>query len=605
MAKILYAGTASDFVVTTVTVPASAGGTVDVLKLKPGASLEAWDAGAAGSQITDLALFTGSYTTPGGAAPSGIFPAETSSTFLFWAEGTFDAVYVTGQGQGVLGGQRWLARPVNDVARLRVLEALDPIGSAEKAAALGVASLDATGKVPSAQLPASGVSGVIDITTPNGGTDSGNVVISTADMGAVPTTRLVSAGSGLSGGGDLSANRTLAVVYGTTAGTVAQGNDARFGATGTSPRPLYAQVLSNDAPADRKTAAASDPYTWVCDGTNDEVQINLAIDAASPKQSYNAGMPATAASLGKVELSGGNFNIGSGGIVMRTAVHLQGAGMSATRVRAVSCNQTGMIRLGSPTDHLCQISDLYLFGNSGSGGTCSAIDFDMTDGANTSSYPDSNPDSDHHIHDLFVFGFDANTSRHGIYLHAAGTGGVPNPHNRGNIVSRIQMRSNYANAGGNGIYFDGASDSYISNCHLGGYTIGYRIAGGNTKMDCNKSFYSNQYGVYITSGRALISGHESQDDDTGIFLDGVPATATGLVIDTSNAAGLRISNDRIQAVAFNIFVRSGGRYATQQRGIYYDGAFANCAIIGNVENANITTPISGTPATGTNLVTVS
>lgn len=38
----------------------------------------------------------------------------------------------------------------------------------------------------------------------------------------------ISAGTGLTGGGDLSANRTLTVSYGTTAGTAAQGNDARI-----------------------------------------------------------------------------------------------------------------------------------------------------------------------------------------------------------------------------------------------------------------------------------------------------------------------------------------------------------------------------------------
>lgn len=601
MAKILYAGSASDFVVATTTVLASAGGTVDVLKLNPGAQLEAWSAGASGSQITDILLFTGDYAVPGGAAPSGIFPAETSSTFLFWAEDTLDAIYVTGQGQGVIpGAQRWLTRPINEVARLRALEALDPIGSAEKGAALGVAPLGADLKVPSANLPASVASGVIDITTPAGGTDSGNVVLSISDLNGVPNTRTVSAGTGMTGGGALSSNVTLGVQFGSAAGTVAQGNDPRFGTTGTSPRPVYAVVLSNDAPSDRKAAAASDPYTWVCDGTNDEVQINLAIDAASPKQSYNAGMPSTAASLGKVVLSGGNFNIGAAGIVMRTAVHLEGAGIASTRLLAVSCNQTGLIRLGSPTDHLCHVSDLYLHGNSGAGGTCSGIHFNMTGGANTSAYPDSNPDSDHRIENLFVFGFDANTSRNGIWLQA-GSG----DHNRGNIVSAIQMRSNYANPGGTGIYFQGASDSYIAHCHVGGYNINYQIAGGNSKMDCNKSFYADQYGVYVTSGRALVDGHESQDEDTGIYLDGVPATTGGLVVDTCNLAGIQFSNDRIQATGFNVFVRSGGRYATQAKGIWYDGTFTNCAIIGNVENANMTTPVSGTVPTGTNLVTVS
>lgn len=46
----------------------------------------------------------------------------------------------------------------------------------------------------------------------------------------VQTSRTITAGSGLTGGGDLSANRTLAVSFGTTAGTVAAGNDPRFAA---------------------------------------------------------------------------------------------------------------------------------------------------------------------------------------------------------------------------------------------------------------------------------------------------------------------------------------------------------------------------------------
>lgn len=49
-----------------------------------------------------------------------------------------------------------------------------------------------------------------------------------ADVGAPPVGRAISSGTGLSGGGDLTANRTLSVNYGTTAGTAAQGNDARI-----------------------------------------------------------------------------------------------------------------------------------------------------------------------------------------------------------------------------------------------------------------------------------------------------------------------------------------------------------------------------------------
>lgn len=42
------------------------------------------------------------------------------------------------------------------------------------------------------------------------------------------TSTTISAGTGLTGGGDLSTNRTLTVSYGTTAGTAAQGNDSRI-----------------------------------------------------------------------------------------------------------------------------------------------------------------------------------------------------------------------------------------------------------------------------------------------------------------------------------------------------------------------------------------
>lgn len=43
----------------------------------------------------------------------------------------------------------------------------------------------------------------------------------------VPTTRQIAAGNGLTGGGDLTADRTLTVAYGSTTGTAVQGDDAR------------------------------------------------------------------------------------------------------------------------------------------------------------------------------------------------------------------------------------------------------------------------------------------------------------------------------------------------------------------------------------------
>ena len=49
-----------------------------------------------------------------------------------------------------------------------------------------------------------------------------------AQVGAPPVARTITAGTGLTGGGDMTANRTLSADFGTSAGKVCQGNDARL-----------------------------------------------------------------------------------------------------------------------------------------------------------------------------------------------------------------------------------------------------------------------------------------------------------------------------------------------------------------------------------------
>lgn len=58
--------------------------------------------------------------------------------------------------------------------------------------------------------------------------ETGVVTLDAADVGAVPTSRQITAGTGLSGGGTLAADRTLSVSFGSTATTVCVGNDARL-----------------------------------------------------------------------------------------------------------------------------------------------------------------------------------------------------------------------------------------------------------------------------------------------------------------------------------------------------------------------------------------
>lgn len=73
----------------------------------------------------------------------------------------------------------------------------------------------------------------------------------------VPLTRTVSTANGLQGGGDLTANRTLSPVYGSTVNTVCQGNDARLSdaRTPAAGSVTNSSVASNAAIALSKLAA--------------------------------------------------------------------------------------------------------------------------------------------------------------------------------------------------------------------------------------------------------------------------------------------------------------------------------------------------------------
>ena len=87
----------------------------------------------------------------------------------------------------------------------------------------GLAWTSAAGSAPDASTTAKGL---VKLAGDLGGTADLPTVPGLAGKAATTTT--ISAGTGLTGGGDLSANRTIAANFGTAAGTIAQGNDSRI-----------------------------------------------------------------------------------------------------------------------------------------------------------------------------------------------------------------------------------------------------------------------------------------------------------------------------------------------------------------------------------------
>jgi hypothetical protein len=125
-----------------------------------------------------------------------------------------------------------------------------------------------TNRTLSATDATTGAKGILQLAGDLAGTAAAPTV--PALTGKVGTARQVLAGAGLSGGGDLSADRTLAVQFGTSAGTAAQGNDGRI--TGA------VQASTATAKGDLLVATASATIARLGVGSDGNV---LTADAAS------------------------------------------------------------------------------------------------------------------------------------------------------------------------------------------------------------------------------------------------------------------------------------------------------------------------------------
>jgi hypothetical protein len=416
---------------------------------------------------------------------------------------------------------------------------------ANKGTASGYAPLDATSKVPTTNLGGAGAdatkflrgdqtwttppaapvtsvagrTGAVTLTSADvglGNVDNTSDVskpVSTATQtalnGKVDTTRQVTAGTGLTGGGDLTADRTFAVAYGTTAGTAAQGNDGRFagaaaGTAGASLAATDASVTNSRSPSGNAGGDLSGIYPnptvakvngITVTGTPSSGQI---LTASSTSTASWAPAPSTPSDWFNVKTygakgdnstddtssiqsaitaaaGGGTLYFPAGtykhtGLTLSSKLTIIGAGIQATTLKLT--NDTAHALHGSNVDFIT-IRDIAVFGSSDglSLGSFDGIRLDVSD---------STPTQNVKIENVYVNGF----SRHGVSIDDPITSLLTNVRAQTcggygfniNVGTSLTFQSCYANSCFTGGYnLQNVSYSQLQACACDNSGIGYQL----------------------------------------------------------------------------------------------------------------------------------
>lgn len=294
-----------------------------------------------------------------------------------------------------------------------------------------------------------------------------------------------------------------------------------FATTGSVPSATKV-VASSSAPANIKAAA-----DYVCDGSSDEVEINLAI-AAIASDTISLGTQG-----GTVLLWGTNFSV-AGPILMRSQVTLEGVGQWATVVKPVGSYRPGstggVIQLYSPNSQYTTVRNLAIHGNASAGALCCGIYYAQGVGQEY--------DASHRMMDMYIYA----TGWHGISLVATGVG---NERNRGMYLSNIRIidAGTTVSPTACGLNIE-SPDSFFIGVDVGSSAShGIRVAGSNNRFVSCKAWYSGSLatavhqgcGFYMsTGGRNEFSGCEAQDNyGDGFYVGGGFQTLSSCMADSN------------------------------------------------------------------------
>ena len=379
------------------------------------------------------------------------------------------------------------------------------------------------------------------------------------------------------------------------------------------------------------TSAQKAVADYVCDGVNDEVQINAAI--ADVSAMYGA-MSNSSGNAGVVQLVGTNFTIGAGktdhtgAIKLRKNVTLRGAGMFKTWIKAasdfvtytpsltpdanpvsgsgtaISNSARGMIELDNPDVQYANVEDLLLWCNAGGGARVMGLRCDWTGGGNNTVL---HSDTGCHFARIHI----QQPASHGVYN--AGNES-PNYANRASQWEDIRVMDAGgvvdANAAG---YWTSGADHVWNRCTSGSAAgHGWVISGANNHFtDCTSWFggslastangattTANGCGFWVAGVRHVFLGSTAQDNfGHGFMIKGSNNIFSSVISDangwsringTASGSGFFIlaGGNVIQGNAFdkaegsrNVFMDYGVRFGDANlKGLIVDVVTNNCRL---------------------------
>jgi hypothetical protein len=283
-------------------------------------------------------------------------------------------------------------------------------------------------------------------------------------------------------------------------------------------------VAAKDAPAAVKAAA-----DYVCDGVDDQVEINAALESLSDDHSPRFGTQG-----GSVGLWGRNFSI-SAPIRLRAHCEVQGQGRMVTVLRATAemggGARQGVFELNSPDTQYTGVHNLGIHG--GRSSYCSGIFY--AQGAGTEW------DASHLLTNLYIY----RMGHHGVYL----LNGPGDSRLRAGVLDRIRvLESGRRETRGASGYVIDSPDTCISNCESGTAAgHGFQLVNANTQLANCKSWFSGRAargfgegnGFHLQDGvRISMVGCTAQDNyGHGYFIAGGDNSISGAIADSNGNNG--------------------------------------------------------------------